>query len=1045
MSLDLQSLISRLNPTCREALESGAQLCVGHTHFNVEIEHLLLQLLAGEETDIGLVIRHYGVRSETIQRELTRAIERFKRGNTRTPALSAQIIQLLEQAWLLSSLRFNSGLIRSGAILLAVLDHDPLRALMLDASPALRRFPRSRLKTEIDEILRMSGEEAESRVTRAGRSDAGRDDPSADAPRSGAAGRGTEALDQFTIDLTDRARRDLIDPIQGRDGEIRQIIDILTRRRQNNPILTGEAGVGKTAVVEGFAIRIVKGDVPPPLKTVSLRLLDLGLLQAGAGIRGEFEKRLKSVIDEVKSAARPTILFIDEAHTMIGAGGQAGMGDAANLLKPALARGELRTVAATTWSEYKKYFEKDPALARRFQVVKVDEPDEGTAVDMLRGVAAHLADHHNVTVLDEAVRDAVRLSHRFITGRRLPDKAVSVLDTACARVSIGQNATPPEVEDLARRADLLTLEVGQLQREVAAGAGHGERIEALTAELDSLVDRRSEMESRWASETELVTRILAIRKKIEGGDNGGPLSRKGRERLHRELTEKTEALAAIQGESPMVPVCVDSRVVAAVISNWTGIPVGKMLRDELDTVLTLKERLARRVIGQDAALDTLCRRIQTYRADLDDPGKPVGVFLLVGPSGIGKTETAVTLADALYGGERNLITINMSEYQESYTVSGLKGSPPGYVGYGTGGVLTEAVRKRPYSVVLLDEVEKAHPDVMELFYQVFDKGIMEDAEGLVIDFKNTVILLTSNVGSEILLRARAAGEPPDSSALTEAIRPALLRHFKPALLGRLVIVPYCPLSDEVIREIVQLKMVRIQDRFQANHRVNLTYSDDLVAEIAARCTEVDTGARNVDHILTQVLLPEMSREMLRRMAVGQAPTAVHLDIDAEGGFSAAFSPVLEEAEPVEAPPPDHDEVGAESPDEAGEPESSQDEVAEPRRRGWLRALWSGSRESEEPNEAETDADEREVEDDESRGDLRGSQNFENLGGLDRPPAEEEDDRPFTWTPDEEEWEIVEEAISRPPDHAKPRRSSRWLGLFGRKSTDDEDDDEPADR
>ncbi len=1036
MSLDLQSLISRLNPTCREALESGAQLCVAHTHFNVEIEHLLLQLLAGEETDVGLLIRHYGVRSETLQRELTRAIERFKRGNTRTPALSAQIIQLLEQAWLLSSLRFNAGLIRSGAILLAVLDHDPLRALVLDASPALRRFPRSRIKTEIDEILRMSGEDAEIRGDLRGFQNFGNlgglARPSAESPRRGSAGRGTEALDQFTIDLTDRARRDLIDPIQGRDGEIRQIIDILTRRRQNNPILTGEAGVGKTAVVEGFAIRIVKGDVPPSLKTVSLRLLDLGLLQAGAGIRGEFEKRLKSVIDEVKSAARPTILFIDEAHTMIGAGGQAGMGDAANLLKPALARGELRTIAATTWSEYKKYFEKDPALARRFQVVKVDEPDEGTAVDMLRGVAAHLADHHRVTVLDEAVRDAVRLSHRFITGRQLPDKAVSVLDTACARVAIGQNATPPEVEDLARRADLLTLEVEQLRRETAAGAGHGERIEALTAELDSLVDRRSEMEARWASETELVTRILAIRKKIEGGDNGGPLSRKGRERLHRELTEKTEALAAIQGESPMVPVCVDSRVVAAVISNWTGIPVGKMLRDELDTVLTLKERLARRVIGQDAALDTLCRRIQTYRADLDDPGKPVGVFLLVGPSGIGKTETAVTLADVLYGGERNLITINMSEYQESYTVSGLKGSPPGYVGYGTGGVLTEAVRKRPYSVVLLDEVEKAHPDVMELFYQVFDKGIMEDAEGLVIDFKNTVILLTSNVGSDILLRARAAGEPPEPSALTEAIRPALLRHFKPALLGRLVIVPYYPLSDEVIRKIVQLKMVRIQERFRNNHRVDLTYSEDLVAEIAARCTEVDTGARNVDHILTQVLLPEMSREMLRRMAVGQAPTAVHLDIDAEGGFSAAFSPALDADGAVE--PPDAEEAP-----ESPEDETDDHAVAGPR--GWLRSLWGGKHEPEpeSDDEDEDDEDETEAEADEEPDEI------EPRPEVTAEPAEEDDDRPFTWTPDEEEWEIVEEAISRPADRAKPRRSGRWRRLFGRKPTDDEDDHEPADR
>ena len=708
-------------------------------------------------------------------------------------------------------------------------------------------------------------------------------------PRKGPRASQTPALDQFTIDLIERARQGKIDPIYGRDTEIRQLIDILTRRRQNNPILTGDAGVGKTAVVEGFALRIADGgDVPPSLANISIRILDLALLQAGAGIRGEFEKRLKAVIDEVKRAPHPVILFIDEAHTMIGAGGMAGQGDAANLLKPVLARGELRTIAATTWSEYKKYFEKDPALVRRFQVVKVAEPDEASAVEMLRGVVANLEAHHRVTVLDEAVWDAVRLSNRYITGRQLPDKAISVLDTACARVAVGQSSTPPEIEDAVKRGEQLELEIAILRREQASGHDHGERLEELTRSLAAVHGEQETLEKRWEEERAAVAAVLELQTDLQGSATAGDAD------LERLKNAKAD-LARLQDETPMVPLCVDARVIARVISNWTGIPVGKMLTDEIDTVLNLKEKMAERIIGQPQALDMICRRIRTYRAGLDDPGKPVGVFLLAGPSGVGKTETALTLADLLYGGDRNLVVINMSEYQEAYTVSGLKGAPPGYVGHGKGGVLTEAVRQNPYSAVLLDEVEKAHPDVMELFYQVFDKGVLEDSEGLVVDFKNTVIMLTSNVGTDAILNACLEnGASPDLDTLVEQVRPELLRYFKPAFLGRLVTVPYLPLNDSVIRRIVRLKLEKIKSRFAENHRVDFTYSDELVDAVAARCTEVDSGARNVDHLLTHTLLPDLSSEMLRRMAAGQACTAIHGHLDDQGGLAYRFEPAVRE-------------------------------------------------------------------------------------------------------------------------------------------------------
>jgi type VI secretion system protein VasG len=651
------------------------------------------------------------------------------------------------------------------------------------------------------------------------------------------------------------------------------------RRRQNNPILTGEAGVGKTAVVEGFAARIVQGDVPPPLKKVEVRTLDLALLQAGAGIKGEFENRLKGLIAEVKSSPTPIILFIDEAHTMIGAGGQAGQGDAANLLKPALARGELRTIAATTWSEYKKYFEKDPALARRFQVVKVEEPEELTCMVMLRGIVSSLEKHHNVRVLDEGVSAAVRLSHRYLAGRQLPDKAVSVLDTACARLALSQNSIPAAIEDITREIDDLTVQTRVLERESALGADHKERLEGIAKRKTEAEAQLKSLNERFTKERDLVMKIRDLRGTLEsdGATN--------REELRKELDAANAELDALQGETPLIRVCVDGQTVGEVISGWTGIPVGKMLKDEIATVLTLERVLGSRVIGQDHALEQIAQRIRTSRASLEDPNKPIGVFMLVGPSGVGKTETALTLADLMYGGDRNLITINMSEFQEAHTVSTLKGSPPGYVGYGEGGVLTEAVRRRPYSVVLLDEVEKAHPDVLELFFQVFDKGKMEDGEGREIDFKNTIIILTSNAGTQTLMKLTSDPETtPGPEGIVKALKPELDKIFKPAFLGRLVIIPFFPVRDEALKKIITLKLAKIQRRLQENHRVELNYDQALVDEVAKRCTEVESGARNVDNILTNTLLPQISRQLLAGMAEGQKVTAIRVSVGPDSSF-----------------------------------------------------------------------------------------------------------------------------------------------------------------
>jgi type VI secretion system protein VasG len=881
MNVSLKSLIGKLDDLSRAALEAAAALCRTRTNYDVDVEHLLLKLAEASDGDLTAILRHYQIDQSRLTRDLTAALDRLKTGNTRTPALSPYLPRLIQDAWLIASLDYGSSKVRSGHLLIALLANDDLARLAREISPEFEAITIESLRRDLPQI---TGSTAEEKAAPA----FGRPRSSEAASTAGAPSKGG-ALDQFTLDLTARARGGKIDPVLGRDFEIRQVIDILTRRRQNNPILTGEAGVGKTAVVEGFALRVVQGDVPDGLKNVAVRTLDLGLLQAGAAIKGEFENRLNGVIEEVKASPQPVILFIDEAHTMIGAGGQAGQSDAANLLKPALARGELRTIAATTWAEYKKYFEKDAALARRFQVIKVEEPSEDRGIVMMRGLAESLENHHRVRILDEAVESAVKLSHRYITGRQLPDKAVSVLDTACARVAICQVATPASVEDAQRRIAQLTVEIGTLEREAVTGADHAKRITELTAARSSEEQRLKTLTDQWNVEREIIAQIHEIRGRLEsiGSEKGKAVSAAA---LREQLAALNAKLSEAQGETPLMQACVTSQAIAEVISAWTGIPVGKMQVDQINTVLSLKDNLASRVVGQIHALEAIARRIRTARANLTDPRRPIGVFLLVGTSGVGKTETALALADAMYGGERNLITINMSEYQEAHTVSSLKGSPPGYVGYGEGGVLTEAVRRKPYSVVLLDEVEKAHPDVMEIFYQVFDKGLLEDGEGREIDFKNTIILLTSNAGSDIVMKLCAnPAKRPDPEDLVEKLRPTLLKVFKAALLGRMVIVPYYPITDEIMREIIKLQLERIGARLLENHEAVFSYDEKVIAEIANRCKEVESGARNVDHILTRTLLPEMSGEFLSRMASGQQVSSARVTVGDDGSFKYEVS------------------------------------------------------------------------------------------------------------------------------------------------------------
>jgi type VI secretion system protein VasG len=865
---DLKPLIAKLNRTCRTALEKAAERCLRQTHFTVEIEHLFVELTAVPTTDLVGVLGAYGIDQQRFTADLEQSLARLKSGNTRTPVLSDQLVVAFAAAWTIASIDLGIPQIRSGCILRAVLDNEGLRGLLLSSAPGIAAIPRHRLADDLPAIIKASREEAGVEPIPAG-DKGGR-------PNNAVKGAATPALDAYTLDLTSEARKGRIDPIVARDAEIRQIIDILMRRRQNNPILTGDAGVGKTAIVEGFAQRVVEGSVPPSLAGITVRTLDLGLLQAGAGMRGEFEHRLRSVIEEVTGAPTPTVLFIDEAHTLIGAGGQVGQGDAANLLKPALARGELRTIAATTWGEYKRYFEKDPALARRFQVVKVAEPSEAATVEILRGLAPKLERHHGVRILEGALSEAARLSHRYISGRQLPDKAISVLDTACARVAIAQSTRPESLEEADRRCRALEAEVARLRDEAGIDGGNEERMEGVTQEKAAIEEVRDRLSSRWELERETVGRIRALERRMLAG--AAETLRSEWEGLRLELKE-------IQQTEVLIPIAVDGRSVAEVVSAWTGVPVGAMLGDTISTARTLKQRMAKQIVGQDAALDTISRRIQTFYADLGEPGKPTGVFLLCGPSGVGKTETALTLAELLFGGRRAIVTVNMSEYQEAHSVSGLKGAPPGYVGYGKGGILTEAVRRQPYCVLLLDEVEKAHPDVLELFYQVFDRGMLEDSEGALVDFANTIILLTSNVGADILADLSNRQPPPSAETLASAIRPVLLRHFPPAFLGRLTVVPYRPLGPAQIEAIVRLKLARVQERFAANRQSELTYDEAIVKAIAARAGQTESGARTVDAVLTHSLLPELSGRILDRIADGEATGNAHIGIAPDGAFT----------------------------------------------------------------------------------------------------------------------------------------------------------------
>jgi len=883
MSINLKTLIGKLNDNCRDAATRAANICVGLGQYEVDQEHLLLALLEQPRSDVVLLARHFDVDTSKLQADLQAEISRFRSGNARTPVFSARLPKLFEHAWLIASLDLQANqqvFIRSGHLLQAMLTDAELSQLAYRSSPLFHRFQVDEIKHHLEKLTAGSAE-APVAPTPATGGEGG--DPVGELQQAGGK---TPALDQFTTNLTERARAGKVDPVIGRDAEIRQAIDILMRRRQNNPILTGEAGVGKTAVVEGLALRIAQGDVPDVLKGVAIHTLDMGLLQAGASVKGEFENRLKNVIDEVRRSPTPIILFIDEAHTMIGAGGQAGQNDAANLLKPALARGELRTIAATTWGEYKKYFEKDAALARRFQVIKVEEPGEELACAMLRGMAPLMEQHFNVRIHDEAVTEAVRLSHRYITGRQLPDKAISVLDTACAKVALGQSASPALIESQQRRLERMAVEAAALQREQAAGGEHGARLAALESERAATQEELAALQARWEQEKAIAAQIATARAGLE--QQAGEGTSEGGASQARDIQGLLKELRALQGDAPMVPVQVDGHVVAEIVAGWTGIPLGKMVKDEIHAVLRLRESMEERVVGQSHAMEAVAQRVRTARAGLDDPNKPKGVFLFVGPSGIGKTETALALADTLYGGERKLVTINMSEYQEAHSVSGLKGSPPGYVGYGEGGVLTEAVRRNPYSVVLLDEVEKAHPDVLELFFQVFDKGVMDDAEGREIDFRNTIIILTSNVGSATMMQLclnKEEDELPAPEQLEEAIRPQLVKSFKPAFLGRLKVVPFYPLGDDVLASIIELKLGRIRQRVAANHKAEFVHDDTLVDAVLARCTEVDSGARNVDNILNGTLLPEIAGAVLAKMAEGAPISRIEVTADVQGKFA----------------------------------------------------------------------------------------------------------------------------------------------------------------
>lgn len=889
------ALFGKLNNLAYKGIESATNFCKLRGNPYVELVHWLNQIMQLPDSDIHRIIKKFELDPSRMARDFVESLDRLPAGATSLSDFSLHVEEAVENAWLYASLSYGSSQIRTGHLLLGMLKNDHLKNNLNAISQEFRKVNADTLLDRFNTIV--SGSPEDNLTAYDGTALGSNAAPGEYSGAMPAAQLGRQkALQQFSVDLTEAARQGKVDPVVGRDHEIRQLVDILMRRRQNNPILTGEAGVGKTAVVEGFALRIAAGDVPTPLKDVTIRTLDLGLLQAGASMKGEFENRLRQVIDEVQASEKPVILFIDEAHTLIGAGGSAGTGDAANLLKPALARGTLRTIAATTWSEYKKYFEKDPALTRRFQVVKINEPNEVKAIEMVRCLSSVMEKHHKVLLLDEALEDAVKLSHRYIPDRQLPDKCVSVLDTACARVAISQSAIPPEVEDSRRRIEALKIEKDIIEREQAVGVDVQERKVKVDTQLVEEAERLAQLEQRWQKEKAVVDQILELRAQLRPAqhaetdasdaaqtvvNNADPETVTKLKALQTQLTE-------LQGEQPLMFPTVDGQAIAAVIAGWTGIPVGRMVKNEIEAVLNLGETLNKRVIGQRHALDMIARRVQTSRASLDNPGKPIGVFLLCGPSGVGKTETGLALAEALYGGEENIITINMSEYQEAHTVSTLKGSPPGYVGYGEGGILTEAVRRRPYSVILLDEVEKAHPDVHEIFFQVFDKGWMEDAEGRFIDFKNTIILLTSNAGTDLIMSLCKDPElVPEADAIAKTLREPLLKIFPAALLGRLVTIPYFPISDEMLKAIIRLQLSRIEKRMVTNHGIPFSYDDTVVKLIADRCNEVESGARVVDAILTNTVLPAISQQFLTKMMTGDRISAVRIGVQ-NSEFSYQF-------------------------------------------------------------------------------------------------------------------------------------------------------------
>lgn len=898
MSTPRRLLFGKLNLTLFRAIESATTFCKLRGNPYVELAHWLHQLWQLPDADMQRVCRHYSLEINAIERDLLRSLDYLPAGASAISDFSHHIEAAIERAWVLASLNFGDTRIRGAWLLLALLETPDLRRVLVGISSEFASLPLTQLASELPAVIAGSPEDSEPAHDGSGLTQATPGTASDAIPEGGD---GKSALTKYCTDLTALARNGGMDPVVGRDHEIRTMVDILLRRRQNNPLLTGEAGVGKTAVVEGLAQAIATQQVPPSLQNVRLLSLDVGALLAGASMRGEFESRLKALLEEASKSPQPVLLFVDEIHTLVGAGGQAGTGDAANLLKPALARGTLRTIGATTWSEYKRHIEKDPALTRRFQVLQVMEPQEANAIDMVRGLVPTFMQHHGVTVLDEAVRAAVQLSHRYIPARQLPDKAISLLDTACARVAMSLHAPPAQLEAAQRKVQALQAEKALLQREAQLGFPRDERLLVLAQSLSLAEAEQQRCQSDWQREQELVQQLMAQREgMVAASADAAPVdSGERRQKLQQLETQ----LQQLQGERPLVHAQVDETVVAAIVADWTGIPVGRMVQDDISAVLALQDRLGARVIGQDTALQVIAERIRTSRAGLNDPGKPVGIFMLVGPSGVGKTETALALADALYGGEHQLITINMSEYQEAHTVSSLKGSPPGYVGYGEGGVLTEAVRRKPYSVILLDEVEKAHPDVHEVFYQVFDKGWMEDGEGLQIDFRNTLILLTSNTGSDLL--SQLCDDPalvPPAPQIIEALQPELRRVFPAAFLGRLAIVPYMPLPEQILQDIVRLQLGKVVRRLAEQHAIALHFTDAVVEHIVSQCGAHETGARRLSTFIEQHVLPPLADLWLQASQQHQSLSDIHIELCPAGQGSAqatlSFSTIPTTSSPV---------------------------------------------------------------------------------------------------------------------------------------------------